>query len=127
MSTLTSNTGPTSDRRRSQRVYLRIPIAVIAPGADKKMAREQTHTVVVNAHGALIRLDLKVRVGQTIILQNPETSEEQTCRVVHVNTGADGKLEVAIEFLKAAPKFWRVAFPPQDWTPRSPEITSDTF
>jgi len=100
---------------------------VIAPGLDRKMAREQTHTVVVNGHGALIRLDLKVRVGQTIILQNPETSEEQTCRVIHVNTLAEGKTEVAIEFLKPAPKFWRVAFPPEDWIPRTPEITSDTF
>jgi hypothetical protein len=100
---------------------------VIAPGPDKKMAREQTHTVVVNGHGALIRLDLKVRVGQTIILQNPETSEEQTCRVIHVSTHAEGKTEVAIEFLKPAPKFWRVAFPPEDWIPRTPEITSDTF
>jgi hypothetical protein len=127
MSLLSSSSGSTSDRRRSQRVYLRIPIAVIAPGPDKKMAREQTHTVVVNGHGALIRLELKVRVGQTVILQNPETSEEQTCRVVHVNTSAEGKTEVAIEFLRPAPKFWRVAFPPEDWIPRAPEITSDTF
>jgi hypothetical protein len=127
MSLLSSNSGPTSDRRRSQRVYLRIPIAVIAPGPDKKMAREQTHTVVVNGHGALIRLDLKVRIGQTIILQNPETSEEQTCRVIPVSTLAEGKTDVAIEFLKPAPKFWRVAFPPEDWIPRTPEITSDTF
>lgn len=100
---------------------------MIAPDGDKKMAREQTHTVVVNAHGALIRLELKVRIGQTIILQNPETSEEQTCRVIHVRTFAEGKTEVAIEFLKPAPKFWRVAFPPEDWIPRTPEITSDTF
>jgi hypothetical protein len=127
MSLLSSNSGPTSDRRRSQRVYLRIPIAVIAPGPDKKMAREPTHTVVVNGHGALIRLDLKVRIGQTIILQNPETAEEQTCRVIHVSTLAEGKTDVAIEFLKPAPKFWRVAFPPEDWIPRTPEITSDTF
>jgi len=93
------------------------------------MVREQTHTVVVNAHGALIRLELKVREGQTIILQNPETAEEQTCRVIRVKSGtlADGKVEVGIEFLRPAPKFWRVAFPPEDWTPRSPEITSDTF
>jgi len=100
---------------------------VIAPGPDKKMAREQTHTSVVNAHGALILLELPVRPGQTVILQNPETSEEQSCRVVRVNRAPEGKTEVAIEFLKPAPKFWRVAFPPEDWIPRAPEITSDTF
>ena len=129
MPPISPSPGSASDRRRSQRVYLRIPIAVIAPGPDKKMVREQTHTVVVNAHGALIRLELKVREGQTIILQNPETAEEQTCRVIRVKSGtlADGKVEVGIEFLRPAPKFWRVAFPPEDWTSRSPEITSDTF
>jgi hypothetical protein len=127
MSLHSSNSGPTSDRRRSQRVYLQIPIAVIAPGPDKMMFRERAHTVVVNAHGALIRLELRVRVGQTVILQNPETSEEQPCRVIRVNTATEGKAEVAIEFLKPAPKFWRVAFPPEDWIPHTPEITSDTF
>ncbi len=127
MSPVLANSGSPSDRRRSQRVYLRIPIAVIAPGADKKMSREMTHTIVVNAHGALILLELPVREGQTIILQNPETSEEQTCRVVRLNRTPQGKTEVGIEFLKPAPNFWRVAFPPEDWIPRAPEITSDTF
>jgi len=116
-----------SNRRRSQRVLLRIPIAVIAAGPGKKMAREQTYTLVVNAHGALIHLDLNVRVGQVVILQNPETSEEQSCRIVRINPARDAKTEVAIEFLKPSPNFWRVAFPPSDWQPHSPEITSDTF
>ena len=127
MSSLSSNVPPMHDRRRSQRVLLRIPIAVIASGPDKKMVREETHTVVVNAHGALINLELPVHVGQVIILQNPETCEEQSCRVIRVNSAPGGKPEVGIEFLKPAPHFWRVAFPPEDWVPHSPEITSDTF
>jgi len=127
MSSLSSNVPPLRDRRRSQRVLLRIPIAVIASGPDKKMIREQTHTVVVNAHGALINLELPVRVGQVVILQNPETCEEQSCRVIRVNSVPGGKPEVGIEFVVPAPHFWRVAFPPEDWVPHSPEITSDTF
>jgi hypothetical protein len=93
----------------------------------KKMAREQTHTLVVNAHGALISLDLPVWVGQVVTLQNPETSEEQTCRIIRVNPKREGKAEVGVEFLKPAPNFWRVAFPPSDWIPHAPEITGDTF
>jgi len=127
MSSLSSNLAPMSNRRRSQRVLLRIPIAVIAPGPDKNMVREQTHTLVVNAHGALIQLELKVREGQVLILQNPETSEEQSCRVIHVHQIGEGKTEVGIEFLRAAPNFWRVAFPPSDWVPQSREITGQTF
>jgi PilZ domain len=120
MSSTSSHVGPIHNRRRSQRVLLRIPIAVIATGPDKKMAREQTFTSVVNAHGALIALDLPVRLGQVVILQNPETNEEQSCRVVRVSPGREGKPEVGLEFLKPSPNFWRIAFPPSDWTPPSP-------
>jgi len=104
-----------------------MPIAVIASGPDKKMVREQTNTLVVNAHGALIHLDLPVRIGQVVILQNPETFEEQSCRVIRVNPVLGSRTEVGIEFLKPAANFWRVTFPPEDWAPHSPEITSDTF
>ena len=116
-----------NNRRRSQRVLLRIPVQVIAHGPDKKPVSEMTHTAVVNAHGGLIYLSLKVTPGQSIILKNPETNEEQLCRVARADPAPDGRTEVGIEFVKPAPNFWRVAFPPSDWEPRSPEITADTF
>lgn len=116
-----------TNKRRSQRVLLRIPIIVIARGPDKQHVSEHTFTAVVNAHGGLIYLALKVEVGQKIILKNPETSEEQIVRVIHATPAPDGKIEVGIEFLRPAPNFWRIAFPPDDWAPRSPEITADTF
>ena len=127
MSSLASNLATTNNRRRSQRVLLRIPVSVIGTDPAKKMVRESTYTLVVNAHGALIQLELAVRVGQVVILQNPETGEEQSCRIIRRDSVAEGKSQVAIEFLKPASKFWRVAFPPEDWIPHSPEITGDTF
>jgi len=127
MSSFSPNPITTNDRRRSQRVLLRIPIVVIARDGDKQMAREESRTLVVNAHGGLISLNLHVRVGQVIILQNPESSEEQSCRVIRVNPAPEGRTEVGVEFVKPAPHFWRVAFPPEDWVPHSPDITSDTF
>ena len=116
-----------SNRRRSQRVLLRIPISVIAQTPNKTFAREETHTLVVSAHGALIHLELKVRIGQVIIIKNPETGEEQSCRVSYLSPLSEGKSEIGIEFVKPSPNFWRVAFPPSDWAPQSPDITSDTF
>ena len=127
MSSLASNLSTINNRRRSQRVVLRVRVAVIAPGPDKQMVREETETLVVNAHGALIHMNLKIAVGQVVILQNPETSEEQPCRITRCTAIGEGKHEVGIEFLKPAPKFWRVAFPPEDWLPRALQITSDTF
>lgn len=116
-----------SNRRRSQRVLLRIPVQVIGRSPDRKPFSEMTHTAVVNAHGGLIYLSLKVAVGQVIILKNPETNEEQLCRVARADQAPDGRIEVGLEFVKPAPNFWRVAFPPSDWEPRSPEITAGTF
>jgi hypothetical protein len=33
---------------------------------------------------------------------------------------------VGIEFDEPAPRFWRVAFPPEDWSPHSPEAKRRT-
>lgn len=116
-----------ANRRRSQRVLLRMPIDVIALTTDNRHVSESTFTLVVNAHGALIQLTSQLIVSQIIIVKNPETSEEQACRVVHSSPSAEGKFEVGLEFVRPAPNFWRVSFPPSDWAPHQPEITSDTF
>ena len=78
------------------------------------------HTIVVNAHGVLISLDANVTVGQVLVLKNLQTQEESPCRVVDLSIH-DKKSAVAVEFLEPAPRFWRIAFPPEDWTPRNPE------
>ena len=127
MSSLSSNLAPMSNRRRSQRVLLRMPILVIAMGADKQPVSEKTHTAVVNAHGGLIHLAMNVRAGQSLILRNPESSEEQSCRVIRISEEHEGKREVGVEFTTPNSNFWHVAFPPSDWAPHNPEITSDTF
>jgi len=81
----------------------------------------------VSANGALIQISTRVEVGQKILCRNPDTLEEQFIRVVHVTPAAENKSEVGVEFLKPAPKFWRISFPPDDWTPKDPEISADTF
>lgn len=127
MTTGPSNVAHVPNRRRSQRVFLRVPVHVMARGPGNQHSTEDTFTLSVNAHGALIQLAMKVEAGQTIILKHRDTEEEQSARVVRINPVPQGKAEVGIEFLRPAPKFWRVAFPPADWIPQAPEITSDTF
>lgn len=118
---------PIPNRRRSQRVLLRLPILVIARGPDQQHASENAFTTNVSAHGALLSLSMRVALNQKILIRHTETFEEQFVRVVHVTPAAQGKSEVGVEFLKPAPKFWRISFPPDDWTPKDLEITADTF
>ena len=122
MQPLSTQVAERSNQRRSQRVLLSLPVEVTAQqGVEKKPVSEKTRTMVVNAHGALVQLNLKVEIGQQLTVKNLKTSEEAHCRVVFVNHAQLSNMEVGIEFLKPAPLFWRIAFPPADWTPRSPE------
>jgi hypothetical protein len=115
-----------SHLRRSQRVCLRLPIVVLREGPGTNVASEETHTLIVNAHGALIQLALTVEIGQLLGIKNTQTMEELVCRVVHLGPDHPGKREVGIEFELASPRFWRIAFPPSDWTPRSPDAKAPT-
>jgi hypothetical protein len=45
------------------RVIVKVSVMVLAEGADKKSVSEETQTVTVNAHGAMILLGLKVSIG----------------------------------------------------------------
>jgi len=112
--------------RRSQRVCLRLPIVVLREGPGTNVASEETKTLIVNAHGALIQLALTVEIGQHLGIENSLTMEELLCRVIHLEPEHSGKREVGAEFEVPSPRFWRIAFPPADWTPRSPDAKAPT-
>jgi hypothetical protein len=114
---LESLSPPFADNRRTQRVIVRIPILVRNQVQGEPALTEDTFTLVVNAHGALISLAMKVRPGQKLVLRNWATATEQDCRVVHVKDNPFGKNEVGISFLLPNPHFWKVDFPPPDWSP----------
>ena len=105
-----------SNRRRSERVMLQVPITVRTDTLDGKKIEEATHTLVVNAHGGLMKLKAELLVGQPIRLQNPQTRAEESCRVVRVDESGADHFAVAFEFDKPAPRFWPIVFPPNDWS-----------
>jgi hypothetical protein len=90
------------------------------------VASEETQTLIVNAHGALIHLALTVEIGQLLKIKNGQTQEQLACRVVHLGPDRTGKREVGVEFEDPSPRFWRIAFPPTDWSPRSAEAKAPT-
>ena len=108
-------------RRRSQRVLMQVRIQVSGNDAQGRYFREETDTLAINAHGALILLHARITSGSMLKLQNNRTKEEQECHVVFLGPVRGEKAEIGLEFSAPRPQFWRVAFPPEDWTPRSPE------
>lgn len=113
--------GPETGRRRSQRVIVTLAVTVRTDGASKEASfEEETQTLLVNVHGALILLKGKVVKGQKLRLTNRRTKEEQLCRVATVSPASGGKAQVGIEFLKPSPDFWRISFPPEDWVVPEP-------
>ncbi len=121
MSNGNTRTSQFAKQRRSQRILLAIPVVVSGNRGKADAFSERTKTIVVNAHGGLIALAQMVQVGQGLALKNPATNEETSCTVVDISTGQQGGMEVGIAFAEANPRFWRVAFPPADWSPKSPE------
>lgn len=81
----------------------------------KTFFHEETRTLVVNAHGALIHLQTEVVANQKITITNKVTQQSEGCRVVYVGTMDGDKAKVAVEFDRPAPKFWAISFPPEDW------------
>jgi hypothetical protein len=104
---------------------LKVSVVVLAHGADNKVVSEVTRTVTVNAHGAMILLGMKVSIGQILMLRHSGTGEEVSCRVVYISPHQAEKREVGVDFINPSPGFWRISFPPPDWTMRSPEAKRD--
>jgi hypothetical protein len=102
-------------RRRSMRVLLRVPIVVSGNNAENQVFTEEARTLVVNAHGALIALTMRVIPNQIIVVANKATRQSLECRVVHVGNSQGGKIQLGLEFVKPSPTFWQIDFPPDDW------------
>jgi hypothetical protein len=88
------------------------------PVTDKPDSLEKSITVVVNAHGALVEMSVSPEQGSIVKVKNIRTNDEQEAKVILVSPGETGKFNVALEFTGPNPGFWRVIFPPSDWSMR---------
>jgi hypothetical protein len=103
-------------RRRSQRLFIQIPVDVEGELANKSEFSEKAQTIVVNAHGALVELGISLDPGQRVVLRNVRTTEKIASEVKLVTPGEFGKFNVALEFVDSNPGFWHISFPPEDWS-----------
>jgi hypothetical protein len=107
------------NRRRSERVILRISVMVLAEDEERKQIQEKAETQVVNAHGGLLQMRSHLHVGQSFLLHNPQSNKEMSCRVVRIEEQGLEFYNIAFEFDRPAPNFWPIVFPPADWVASS--------
>ena len=104
------------ERRRSQRVLLRVPVKIHVALEGKQTVHDAI-TLNVNAHGALVALKQHLGTGASVVLEHSATKEQISCKVVRPPREAPEGFHTALEFDSVAPDFWKIAFPPANWRP----------
>ena len=100
------------ERKRTQRVLIRIPIRVSSKNGGKNHFVEDTTTVLVSSQGGLILLAGDVQMKDEVHVTNLWTEQEQLCRINYLGQPFEGKRQVGVEFPEPSPRFWRIEFPP---------------
>jgi TonB family protein len=107
---------------RAQPVALEIPVTVngarTVEGSDKREPfSESTQTVLIFAHGAVIRLASLVAPGQLLFVTNEKTKKEVVCQVVKSKNYRTVTGYVELEFTEPAAGFWGMRFPAERVAP----------
>jgi hypothetical protein len=102
---------------RSTRVHLTIPVFIYGNAENDAPFKEITQTGTINANGCLLELAAPVVRDQRLLLTNMKSNEEMACTVVSVGNVVNGKAQVGLRFSQPSPRFWGLAFPPDDWDP----------
>lgn len=108
------------NRRRGQRVLMKVSVRLSGQNALGSSFQENTHTLSVNTNGALVLLSAAVKKRQLLKIVNETTGDSAECFVAHFGQRKGEVAEVGIAFRLPNPNFWRVAFPPKDWSPLTP-------
>jgi hypothetical protein len=97
------------DQRRSCRARVKIPLFIYGNTLQGSPFLEETLTIDINAHGALIAMKTTVVPGQRLLLTNETNERTQECTVLAVRArqGQDVEDAVAVTFGAPAPGFWR--------------------
>jgi hypothetical protein len=111
-----SNVLATDDRRRSQRVMMRVGV-VVRYTLNGKEVSLQAHTVAVNIHGAMICAAENIPAEMALDLEHKMTRERIAGRVTRQAQNSPEGFLIPVEFVSPSNNFWRISFPPSDWKP----------
>ena len=104
------------ERRRSQRVLLRVKVNIHVALGSKNSTFEVT-TLSVNDHGALIAMPRSLALDTQLVLEHGLTKRQVACKVARVPREMPEGFHTPLEFEAIEPNFWGIAFPPADWRP----------
>ncbi|MFZ3216737.1 MAG: hypothetical protein WA192_11825 [Candidatus Acidiferrales bacterium] len=100
------------ERRRSSRVFIRIPVQLFSNGLDGEPLVTLAEAIAVSRCGALVRAPLEPGLGSRIEVLNGISQETQEFRVIRISRTPDpGVFELGLEMLYPARKFWGIQFP----------------
>ena len=108
----------TEDRRRSQRVIIRVPVTILTT-ENGQSVRTSGKTIEVNAQGAMVACARSFDSSTTIEVLNERTGERITSRVTRAPRESTEGFVVPVEFTAPSVNFWQITFPPANW--KAPE------
>src|SRR5437879_1184269 len=106
--------------KRNQRLYLELPVFVysLSTGKEPEPLLEVARSVVVYPGGGVLGLGATVKLGQELLLVNPQNKVQAACRVAGFESKKNGPQPmVRLAFTQRVPKFWGVVFPPEKGDP----------
>lgn len=104
------------DRRRSQRVMLRVSV-LLHFQSEGKPASLEAHTVAVNIHGAMVCASRTFPAGARVEIEHKVSRERMPGRVTRQPQNTAEGFLIPVEFDIASADFWHISFPPSDWKP----------
>ncbi len=107
---------PGDERRRSQRVMIRVPVTLYVTLANKEVTIHAV-TVAVNDHGAMLLCSRTLPTDTRLELQHDRTRQQLPCRIKRVPRESPEGYLVPVEFDTPTAGFWHISFPPPDWRP----------
>ena len=105
---------PGEERRRSQRVIIRIPVTLEIMVSGKKVTMRAT-TASVNDHGAMLLCTKNLPADALLELINDRTEQKRICRVTRAPVENPEGYLLPVEFAEPSPGFWHISFPPPGW------------
>ena len=97
------------ERRRAQRVMLRVTVLVHVTG---KVEPIRATTVTVSENGGMLVMAEGLPMGAKITLENPRSQKKVEAHVVRAAQNSTDGMQVPLEFSAPSPNFWGVFFPP---------------